>query len=75
MIEWVSGAPPVDEPPCGYRGERCIPAKTYTIEITGGVIGGLALVILVVALFVYRYGTYDIYGIVFIAVNYVYYKT
>ena len=59
VIEWVSGAPPVDEPPCGYRGERCIPAKTYTIEITGGVIGGLALVILVVALFVYRYGTHE----------------
>ena len=55
MIDWVSGAPPIDEPLCGYRGELCIPPKTYTLEIIGGVIGGLALVLVVVALFVYRY--------------------
>lgn len=23
-IQWVGGAVPVDEPPCGYTGERCI---------------------------------------------------
>lgn len=27
LIDWVSGAPPVDEPECGYRRQRCIPPK------------------------------------------------
>ena len=24
-IDWVGDGPPIDEPPCGFRGERCIP--------------------------------------------------
>lgn len=23
-MEWISGKPPVAEPSCGYRGEKCI---------------------------------------------------
>ena len=23
-ISWPNGAPPVDEPPCGFEGERCV---------------------------------------------------
>ena len=29
-IEWINGFPPVDEPFCGYRGEKCIvPPSAY----------------------------------------------
>ncbi|WAQ95329.1 GCY3E-like protein [Mya arenaria] len=27
-IDWVDGKPPIDEPPCGFRGEKCIPPKS-----------------------------------------------
>ena len=23
-IQWLRGSPPLDEPDCGYRGDRCI---------------------------------------------------
>ncbi|KAK3591719.1 hypothetical protein CHS0354_019484, partial [Potamilus streckersoni] len=52
-IDWVSGSPPIDEPPCGYRGERCIPPKTHTLEIVGGILGGIALIALIIILIVY----------------------
>ena len=55
VIDWVSGQPPIDEPACGYRGQLCIPSKTYTLEIIGGVVGGIALVLVIVALIIYRY--------------------
>ena len=24
MVDWVDGHPPIAEPPCGFRGEKCI---------------------------------------------------
>lgn len=53
-IYWVSGEPPIYEPNCGYRAEKCIPPNTYTLEIVGGVIGGIALIVVLVALIIYR---------------------
>ncbi|KAH3862698.1 receptor-type guanylate cyclase Gyc76C-like [Dreissena polymorpha] len=58
-IHWASGEPPVDAPECGYRGEKCIPPKTYTLEIIGGVLGGLALVSFIVVLVIYRNWRYE----------------
>ncbi|XP_076054851.1 guanylate cyclase 32E-like [Oratosquilla oratoria] len=55
-IEWKTGSPPVDEPPCGYRGEMC---QTETGEIVGGVTGGVVLVLLFVSLIVYRNWRYE----------------
>lgn len=58
-IEWYKGVPPVDEPPCGFRGHRCIPAETYTEEILTGVAGGLILIMSIVGFLVYRNWKYE----------------
>lgn len=58
-IYWVNGEPPIDEPECGYRAQKCIPPKTYTLEILGGVIGGIALVACIVVLVIYRNWRYE----------------
>ncbi|XP_076454270.1 guanylate cyclase 32E-like [Babylonia areolata] len=58
-IPWINGQPPVAEPPCGYLGQRCIPPKTYVREIILGVLGGVALVTVVIALIVYRNWRYE----------------
>ncbi|XP_068086160.1 guanylate cyclase 32E [Anabrus simplex] len=55
-IDWVAGKPPIAEPPCGFRGEKCI---THTREIIGGVAGGLALVLAIVSLVLYRNWRYE----------------
>ncbi|PNF22648.1 hypothetical protein B7P43_G07108 [Cryptotermes secundus] len=55
-IEWVSGRPPISEPPCGFRGEKCI---THTGEIAAGVAGGLMLFLAVVLLVLYRNWRYE----------------
>ncbi|XP_048763359.2 receptor-type guanylate cyclase Gyc76C-like [Ostrea edulis] len=59
MIDWVSGYPPDDEPDCGYRRERCIPPKQYTLEIVLGTVGVLLLISLIVVLIVYRNWKYE----------------
>ncbi|XP_013384406.1 guanylate cyclase 32E [Lingula anatina] len=59
QIDWINGGPPLDEPPCGYRGEKCQKPKDFTMEITFGVIGGLLLVTGVIALFLYRQRRYE----------------
>lgn len=28
VIDWPNGKIPIDEPNCGYRGERCIPPES-----------------------------------------------
>ncbi|ESO83957.1 hypothetical protein LOTGIDRAFT_108278 [Lottia gigantea] len=58
-IDSVLTKPPVDEPKCGYRGERCIPPETYTLEIVGGVLGGLVFTIIVILLIIYRNWRYE----------------
>ena len=32
VIDWVNGGPPIDEPVCGYRGQKCIQPKSKKIE-------------------------------------------
>lgn len=58
-INWVSGTIPLDEPPCGYRREKCIPSKVYTLEIVGGIIGGIALIVIIISLVIYRNWKYE----------------
>ncbi|XP_059156487.1 receptor-type guanylate cyclase Gyc76C-like [Physella acuta] len=58
-ILWVSGRPPVAEPPCGYRRQYCLVPKSYLREIVGGVLGGVALVLILVLLLVYRNWRYE----------------
>ncbi|XP_064600660.1 receptor-type guanylate cyclase Gyc76C-like [Liolophura sinensis] len=52
-IDWVDGIP-LDEPQCGYQGERCIPPQTYVLEIVCGVLGGIVLITGIVVLIIYR---------------------
>ncbi|XP_070580962.1 guanylate cyclase 32E-like [Ptychodera flava] len=58
-IDWVSGKPPVDEPPCGFRGERCPIIESHTDKIVGGTIGGIMLIIIIIAAVVYRNWKYE----------------
>ncbi|KAK6170897.1 hypothetical protein SNE40_019184 [Patella caerulea] len=58
-IKWIAGSPPVDEPACGYRHEKCIPPKTYTREVLGGVAGGVMLVTAIIGYLIYRNWRYE----------------
>jgi hypothetical protein len=52
-IDWPKGYKPLDEPLCGYRGEKCKGSQGRT-EIAAGVLGGLLVFALIVTLSVYR---------------------
>ncbi|XP_032675177.1 guanylate cyclase 32E isoform X2 [Odontomachus brunneus] len=56
QISWVGDGPPVAEPYCGYHDEKC---KSYTGEIVGGIVGGLAFIIAAVVLILYRNWKYE----------------
>jgi hypothetical protein len=55
-INWVKGRPPVAEPDCGYRGEKCI---SYAREITGAIAGIILLILTIVSLVLYRNWRYE----------------
>lgn len=48
--------PPVAEPKCGFRGEKCI---SYTSEITAAILGSVLLVFTIASLVVYRNWRYE----------------
>ncbi|XP_062715719.1 speract receptor isoform X1 [Aedes albopictus] len=56
VIDWVGYGPPVAEPYCGFRGEKCI---SYTGEITAGIAGGALLLLGVVSFVLYRNWRYE----------------
>lgn len=56
-ILWVAGErAPLDEPPCGYRNERCSDSDTRLrdSQIAAGVLGCIFLAAVITTLFVYR---------------------
>lgn len=55
-IEWVGNGPPVAEPYCGFRGEKCI---SYTKEITAAIAGALLLILTIISLVFYRNWRYE----------------
>lgn len=55
-IPWVGGAPPVAEPFCGFRGEKCI---SYAREITAAIAGFILLILTIVSLVLYRNWRYE----------------
>ncbi|KAL1497777.1 hypothetical protein ABEB36_008676 [Hypothenemus hampei] len=55
-INWINGEPPIAAPICGFTGEKCI---THTVEITGGVAGGVILIMLIISLVLYRNWRYE----------------
>ncbi|XP_055593126.1 speract receptor isoform X2 [Uranotaenia lowii] len=55
-IDWVGSNPPLAEPECGFRGEKCV---SYTGEISAGVAGGALLLLGVISLVLYRNWRYE----------------
>ncbi|XP_055383503.1 speract receptor [Condylostylus longicornis] len=56
-FNWVNGyGPPVAEPPCGFKGEKCI---SYTGEISAGIAGGALLLLGIISLVLYRNWRYE----------------
>ncbi|XP_064477774.1 guanylate cyclase 32E-like [Ornithodoros turicata] len=53
-IGWVGDGPPVDEPPCGFRNEKCVLWKII-LAISGGTVALLSIV----AFIGYRYWAYE----------------
>ncbi|EEC02181.1 guanylate cyclase, putative [Ixodes scapularis] len=53
-LDWVGGGPPLDEPGCGFHGEKCVTWKVVT-----GASGGIILLLLIVGFVVYRYWAYE----------------
>lgn len=55
-ISWVGGKPPWDEPPCGYRNEKCQTSdnRDRDSQIAAGVLGFVLLVAAVSSIFFYR---------------------
>ena len=51
---WIGPGPPVDEPRCGFHGERCLKHPDQTATIVGGVLGGLLFIVLIGAALFYR---------------------
>ncbi|XP_078611420.1 receptor-type guanylate cyclase Gyc76C-like [Branchiostoma floridae x Branchiostoma japonicum] len=58
-IDWVGGDPPLVEPPCGFRGQRCVSPPDFAAEISSGVIGGVCLILFIIGLIVYRNYKYE----------------
>ncbi|OQV14132.1 Guanylate cyclase 32E [Hypsibius exemplaris] len=57
-IEWIKGLP-LDEPECGYNGDKCADEPDNTPHIVGGVVGGIMGLIILFAIFVYRDWKYE----------------
>ncbi|KAJ6645523.1 Guanylate cyclase 32E [Pseudolycoriella hygida] len=55
-IKWLGSGPPVAEPRCGFRGEKCI---SYTGEISAGIAGGIVVILMIISLVLYRNWRYE----------------
>ncbi|GAB0098027.1 Guanylate cyclase [Sergentomyia squamirostris] len=55
-VEWINNKPPISEPQCGFRGEKCI---SYTGEISAGIAGVALLLLGIVSLVLYRNWKYE----------------
>lgn len=55
-IPWIGGKPPIAEPECGFRGEKCI---SYAREISAGIAGIVLLILTIVSLVLYRNWRYE----------------
>jgi guanylate cyclase, other len=57
QISWVGGkGPPIAEPECGFRGEKCI---SYAREISLGVASFILLILTIISLVLYRNYRYE----------------
>ncbi|XP_071497705.1 speract receptor-like isoform X1 [Diadema antillarum] len=59
FIPWISGAPPLAVPNCGFYGEFCIKEHRPVAQIASGVVGGIVFIICMVLIAVYRNWKYE----------------
>jgi guanylate cyclase, other len=55
-IPWIRGEPPIAEPVCGFREEKCI---SYAREISAAIAGVILLILTIVSLVLYRNWRYE----------------
>ena len=48
-IQWVGGKPPLAEPPCGFKGEKCVYQRDWRFTGGFGFLASLALVAIILA--------------------------
>ena len=58
-IDWVSGNPPLVEPPCGFDGSACLDAKDNRKEVIAGVLIGLLITVAIITAVTYRNWKYE----------------
>uniref|UniRef100_T1KEQ4 Guanylate cyclase n=2 Tax=Tetranychus urticae TaxID=32264 RepID=T1KEQ4_TETUR len=58
-IAWVSGKPPVDEPPCGFDGSKCLGPENNQREIIAGILAGLFITTFLITAVTYRNWKYE----------------
>lgn len=59
FIKWVSGDPPLVEPPCGFDGSGCLEVADNRKEIIAGVLVGLLVTVAIVTAVTYRNWKYE----------------
>ncbi|KAL8565518.1 hypothetical protein ACOMHN_049494 [Nucella lapillus] len=50
---------PLDEPACGYEGEKCKPVPDYIPQMVGGIIAGIVFIVACILVGVYRNWRYE----------------
>ncbi|XP_071960361.1 guanylate cyclase 32E-like isoform X2 [Antedon mediterranea] len=58
-ILWIAGAPPIDEPECGFYGQFCIRSTSIRLKVIEGILGGLTLISILVVSVIYRNWRYE----------------
>ncbi|XP_053208888.1 receptor-type guanylate cyclase Gyc76C-like isoform X2 [Panonychus citri] len=58
-VAWVSGKPPVDEPPCGFDGSKCFGPENNQREIIAGILAGLFITTFLITTITYRNWKYE----------------
>ena len=59
FINWVSGDPPLVEPPCGFDGSGCLEVADNRKEVIAGVLIGLLVTVTIVTAVTYRNWKYE----------------
>ncbi|XP_036367998.1 receptor-type guanylate cyclase Gyc76C-like [Octopus sinensis] len=59
VIAWMNGAPPKDEPDCGFYNEKCIKPEDDTAVIILSVFGGVSVLTIVIFIILYKKWRYE----------------
>ena len=59
IIEWVSGNPPLVEPPCGFDGSGCVQETDNGKKVIAGILIGLFTTVAIITAVTYRNWKYE----------------